>query len=63
MRFVFGKKPDAGVRLRRAEGGEQALPVVEEGGDASVVYRFGAAAERAQVVTVNAPLAVLPIIE
>lgn len=63
VRFVFGKKQDAAVRLRRADGPEQALPATEEAGDAAVVYRFGAAAEHAQVVTVNAPIAILPLIE
>ena len=63
VRFVYGKKPDANVRLRRGEGAEQALAVADEAGDAAVVYRFGAANERAQVVTVNAPLAILPLIE
>ena len=63
VRFVFARKSDAGVRLRRADGAEQALPAVDEAGDTGVVYRFGAAAERAQVVTMNAPLAILPLIE
>jgi len=63
VRFMYARKLEAGVRLRHAEGAEQVLPVVEEGSGAAVVYRFGASAERAQVVTANGPVAILPLIE
>lgn len=61
-RFVFLKKGEGGVRLRREGGSEQALPAQEaEEGVPAVVYRFGA--QQGQVVTVNAPLAILPVFE
>jgi hypothetical protein len=68
VRFVFARKAEAGVTLRRADSSEQALASgpAEEGlaGGAAVVVRFGPErAERAQVVTANAPLAILPLIE
>jgi len=61
-RFVFLNKGEAGVRLRREGGGEQALPPQDEdAGLQAVVYRFGA--QQGQVVTANAPLAILPVFE
>lgn len=61
-RFVFLRKGEGGVRLRREGGVEQALPLQDAAdGVQGVVYRFGT--ERAQVVTVNAPLAILPVFE
>ena len=69
VRFVFGKKEGAGARLRRPDGQEQALaasPGAAFNGDADdgfpvVNWRFGV--ERAQVVTYNAPLAIVPLFE
>jgi hypothetical protein len=58
VRFVYAKKADAAVRLRHADGFDAALPAT---GEADVVFRFGA--DGAQVVTVNAPVAILPLIE
>jgi hypothetical protein len=71
VRFVFPKKESAGARLRRADGGEQALPVTPgaaftgdpDEGFPIVTWRFGPGAERAQVITYNAPLAIVPIFE
>jgi hypothetical protein len=63
VRFVYAKKAAAAVRLRRADGGEAPLQPSEAAGATEVVFRFGADAQRAQVVTVNAPLAILPLIE
>lgn len=76
VRFVFSKKETAGVRLRHAEGSEQrlpeqALPVTSgaaftgdpDEGFPIVTWRFGTAPGRAQVVTYNAPLAIVPIFE
>lgn len=65
VRFVFGKKAEAGARLRRPDGTEQVLPVANaEAGDGfpAVSWRFGAA-ERGLIATYNAPLAILPIFE
>ena len=71
VRFVFPKKETAGARLRHAEGGEQALPVTSgaaftgdpDEGFPIVTWRFATAPGRAQVVTYNAPLAIVPIFE
>jgi hypothetical protein len=71
VRFVFPKKESAGARLRHADGGEQALPVTSgaafsgdpDEGFPIVTWRFGTSPERAQVVTYNAPLAIVPIFE
>jgi hypothetical protein len=71
VRFVFPKKESSGARLRRADGGEQALPVTAgaaftgdpDEGFPIVTWRFGTGQERAQVVTYNAPLAIVPIFE
>jgi hypothetical protein len=71
VRFVFPKKESSGARLRHAEGGEQALPVTSgaaftgdpDEGFPIVTWRFAPAPERAQIVTYNAPLAIVPIFE
>jgi hypothetical protein len=71
VRFVFPKTESSGARLRHADGGEQALPVTAgaaftgdpDEGFPIVTWRFGMGAERAQVVTYNAPLAIVPIFE
>jgi hypothetical protein len=71
VRFVFPKKESAGARLRHADGGEQVLPVTPgaaftgdpDEGFPIVTWRFGPGAERAQVITYNAPLAIVPIFE
>ena len=71
VRFVFPKKESSGARLRRADGGEQALPVTAgaaftgdpDEGFPIVTWRFGTGAERGQVITYNAPLAIVPIFE
>ena len=71
VRFVFPKKDLAGVRLRREGGSEQALPIasgVAFAGDADddfpvVTWRFGPGSERAQIVTYDAPLAIVPLFE
>lgn len=69
VRMVFPNKGvETSVKLRSPEG-EQALPVVpgapfggELGADFPVVnYRFGA--ERAQLITYSAPLAIVPLFE
>ena len=61
-RFVFLDKGEGGVRLRREGGGEQALPAQQaDDGVQAVLVRFGA--QPGQVVTVNAPLAILPVFE
>jgi hypothetical protein len=69
VRMVFaGKGLDTSVKLRRAEG-EQALAVANGpayAGDVdadfpAATYRFGA--ERAQVITYSAPLAIVPLFE
>lgn len=71
VRFVFPKKESAGARLRHADGAEQALPVTAgaafsgdpDEGFPIVTWRFPTSAERAQVITYNAPLAIIPIFE
>lgn len=71
VRFVFPKKDSAGARLRRADGGEQALPLTSgaafagdpDEGFPIVTWRFGTSPERARVVTYDAPLAIVPIFE
>jgi len=69
VRMVFPKKGvEASVKLRRPQG-EQALPITPGpafSGDVdadfpAVNYRFGA--ERAQVITYSAPLAIVPLLE
>jgi hypothetical protein len=70
VRFVFAKKGEALVYVRRAGGGRTTLPVVEDvafPGDAdagfpTVVYRL-AGAEQSQLVTSKAPLAIVPLFE
>jgi hypothetical protein len=69
VRFVFPKKAEGGARLRH-DGTEQALPALPGpafAGDVdenfpTVTYRFGSA-EHAQVVTHDAPLAIVPVFE
>lgn len=70
VRFAFPRRSDAAVRVRDVER-EVALPP-EEGavfeGDANtdfrlMVYRFADWAERSQVISQNAPLAIAPVIE
>jgi hypothetical protein len=69
--FVFANKEQAGARLRHAEGGEQALPVTAgsaftgdpDEGFPIVTWRFGTSPDKGQVVTYNAPLAIVPIFE
>jgi hypothetical protein len=68
VRFVFARKEEAGARLRRADGQEQALPVTQgaafggaDDGFPVATWRFGT--ERAQVTTFNAPLAIVPVFE
>ena len=71
VRFVFPQKESSGARLRYPDGGEQALPVTAgaaftgdpDEGFPIVTWRFGAGQERSQVVTYNAPLAIVPIFE
>lgn len=71
VRFVFARGAgEAGVRLQRGDGSEVALPVaggVAFQGDTddsfpTVSYRFGGA-ERAQLMTANPPLAIVPLFE
>jgi hypothetical protein len=66
VRFVFPKKAEGGARVRRPHSAEQLLPLnsaeADEGFPA-VTYRFTPGAERGQVATANAPLAILPIFE
>lgn len=71
VKMVFPKKGmDAAVRLRLPGGGEQPLPMVRGAAFAGdpdddfpqVVYRFGGP-ERAQVITYNVPLAIVPLFE
>ncbi|MBQ5948437.1 hypothetical protein [Massilia sp. ST3] len=71
VRLVFARKGvGAAVRVRRPDGAEQALPVARGpafAGDLDddfpvVVYRF-AAAERGQLISYNAPLAIVPLFE
>jgi hypothetical protein len=66
VRFVFLKRAEGGARLRRPDSPEQALPLTTGDADEgypAVTWRFGAGAERGQVVTFNAPLAILPIFD
>jgi hypothetical protein len=69
VRFVFPKKSEGGVRLRRPDSQEQVLPLASgpaggaDDGFPAVTYRFAGADERGQVATYNAPLAILPIFE
>jgi hypothetical protein len=70
VRFVFAKKSEAPMQMRRAGGGRASLPVTEDvafPGDADasfpvVVYRF-AGEERIQLATSKAPLAIVPLFE
>jgi hypothetical protein len=57
---------DVSVRLRAANGAEQALPVTPYAGEVdaefpSVSYRFGP--QQARVITYSAPLAIVPLFE
>lgn len=71
VRFVFARNGNGGVRLRRDGAAEQALPALagaafagdSDAGFPTVTWRFGAAAERAQLVTTSAPLAIVPVFE
>lgn len=71
VRFVFARNGNGGVRLRRDGAPEQALPALAgaafagelDAGFPTVTWRFGAAAERAQLVTTSAPLAIVPVFE
>jgi hypothetical protein len=68
VRFVFAKKGEAPVRLRRGAT-EALLPAVDgvafqgdvDAGFPTVTYRFSG--ERAQVLTAKAPLAIVPVFE
>ena len=71
VRFVFARRAgEIAVRLHRLDGADQALAPVNGAafpGDAdegfpTVVYRFGGA-ERAQVISANVPLAIVPLFE
>jgi hypothetical protein len=68
VRFVFDPKSDAKSRLRKADGTTIALPSAEvpaftgESIFPGVTYRFDGA-ERAQVLTATAPLAIVPLFE
>ena len=69
VRFVFGKKGEPGVKLRKGEAGQQDLPAVEgaafpgepDDGFKTVSYRFAEGQDKGQVVTQNAPLAIAPL--
>ena len=65
VRFVFPRRTEGGARLRRPDSAEQVLaPSIGEPDDfPAVVYRFQAGAERGQVATFNAPLAILPLFD
>jgi hypothetical protein len=66
VRFVFPKKAEGGARLRRPDSQEQLLPLSTADADdglPTVSYRFAPGAERGQVATFNAPLAILPLFE
>ena len=66
VRFVFPKKAEGGARLRRPDSADQVLPLAgaeADEGFPAVTYRFAPGAERGQVATLNAPLAILPIFE
>lgn len=71
VRFVFARRAgEIAVRLHRPDGADQALaplPGAAFQGDPdeglpTVVYRF-AGAERAQVISANVPLAIVPLFE
>jgi hypothetical protein len=69
VRFVFAKKEQAGVRLRRADGQEGVLPAAAgaafpgdpDDGFPVVDWRFGA--QQGQLTTYDAPLAIVPLFE
>ena len=69
VRFVFGRKGEPGVRLRRGEAEQQNLPAVEgaafpgepDEGFKTVGYRFAEGQDKGQVVTPNPPLAIAPL--
>jgi hypothetical protein len=66
VRFVFPKKAGGGARLRRPDSAEQQLPLANsepDDGFQAATWRFSAGAERGQVATSNAPLAILPLFE
>jgi hypothetical protein len=69
VRFVFARKTEGGARLRRPDSQDQPLPLASgtagapDEGFPVVIYRFTAGAERGQIATYNAPLAILPILE
>jgi hypothetical protein len=66
VRFVFPKKAEGGARLRRPYSAEQVLPLANgelDEGFPAATYRFTPDAERGQVATFNAPLAILPLFE
>jgi len=73
VRFVFARRAgETAVRLHRADGTEQALPLASGAafageigeGFPTVVYRFaGAATGRTQVISANLPLAILPLFD
>jgi hypothetical protein len=62
---------DGPVSVRRGTGAEQGLPAAtgpaftgeEDEGFPTVTWRFGAPGEHAQVLTYNAPLAIVPVFE
>jgi hypothetical protein len=68
VRFVFDKRANGLVGLRRAEGSTNALPVVDAQAFGAgitlptVTYRFGTD-EHTQVLTTTAPLAIVPLFE
>jgi hypothetical protein len=70
VRFVFEKKGIPAVRVRKADGTVAPLAVVNgpafdgdtEGAFPTVTYRF-AGAERSQVSTISAPVAIAPLFE
>jgi hypothetical protein len=66
VRFLFPKKAEGGARLRRPYSAEQVLPLANgelDEGFPAATYRFTPDAERGQVATFNAPLAILPLFE
>jgi hypothetical protein len=66
VRFVFPKKAEGGARLRRPDSPEQAAAAGQRRADEgfpAATYRFTPGAERGQVATSNAPLAILPLFE
>ena len=70
VRFVFERRAVASVRLRKPDGGVAALTAEQGpafGADApgvytTVTYRFGAA-DRSQLLTASAPLAIAPLFD